>query len=681
MIKNLLDFPYNDKWICNLKKPEYRMKHRREVRAFYNIPFSIDIETTSTYDENGEKISFPYCYQVGFNHTCYITRDYKIFYDFIRRINERLERDNMYIMCLIHNLPYEFNFFFGFMNFTEVFARSNAKPLTAECGRIRFMDSFAYSNYSLEKLSDKYTKTKKMKDLDYKKYRVPETPLTEEELRYCADDVIILNEYWDSDEIQRYINKVGFSKPPLTNTSKIRIFTKQHITNMVKYRSYLQDIYPEEDTWKMLDNAFMGGIVKSNPYFTNLVLKGLHAKDLTSSYPAQMLKQLYPVSKFVNCKIKQLEEMQEGYCYLFHIRFKNVKSIFPMRIISSSKIYAAEGCRCDNGRIIDADSFEMYLTDVDLLAYRDFYSFEYEILECKYAQAGRLPKFIIKAMTTLYKRKNELKEILELDPYNLDLNVEYLNVKGMLNSMYGMMVTGEKPINFRFINGEWKEEVNKNYHKFKNSDFLSFQWGVWVTAHARRALLDGILICGADSIVYSDTDSCKYMGDREEGFAEYNKKNDILVKEACQYYKIPYEVFEGIGRYTTEPDIITFKTLGSKRYYTETINPKTGKPEEHVTISGIADKRFCDYARKKCGSVLKFFKRSSKIPKEYTGKNTLLYKEAPEGYTYKYEYNGVKHEIPIVGYIHMEEAPWKMELSKEYSALLYKIIHKKGLIK
>lgn len=675
-MKKLKSFNFNKLKEC---RNIYRCKQGKLTQSYINLALSIDIETTSTYF-NGNKVAFPYIFQVGFDNVAYYTRDYREFYKWLDDLREYLEKLKKYIHVLIHNLPYEFTFFSSFVKFENVFAKSPNKPLVCNYGNIRFLDSWQISGYSLQKLAEKYTTTQKVKDLDYKVWRVPETPLMDE-YRYCSDDVIILNEYWYSDEIQKYIKpRKQVTKLPLTNTAKVRMLVKSKLSTQqfIDYNLWLASIYPGPDTWLMLADAFIGGVVKSNPYYTNLILHDLGAIDLTSSYPAQMLKERYPMSKFIDCDIN--EKLNKDYCYLIKLKISNIKSIFPMRTLSISKCLNVNNPRLDNGRIISADSLECTLTDVDFKYLFKFYNFDFEIIQKKKARKGYLPKFLIRTLVELYQKKNELKKQVEQDTFNKSLNTELLNVKGLLNSLYGMMVTRDMPYNYTFQDGEFIEVPNPKYHQHKKQDFLAYQWGVWVTAYARAALYDGMLFCG-DDIVYSDTDSCKYLGNHDADIEDFNLKTQEKVKAACKHFEVDYSSVKGIGNYSKESDIKTFKTLGSKRYYIEVFDKRKNKYIEHVTIAGISNDAFCNYALKHHKKVLDFFTPGAKIPKSKTMKNTSSYRYFDEFQYYEYEWDHVRHRIPIKNFIHLEEAPWSMELSKEYDALLCLILQEKGVIK
>ena len=662
--KPLQDLSKEHAFKGRLDIPTFIIKSGKETRRFLNCAFAIDIETTSCIDSNGRKVAFPWLFQIGINEEAYLTNNYKEFYTFIKSLDKWLKEQNIYIHCCIHNLPYEFTFFSGFLKFTDVFAKENGKPLTCYYGNIRFVDTYQISGLSLEKLSKNYTKTKKVKDLDYKKWRCPEgfKDLTYEEKRYCVDDVIILNEYWNSQEIQRYIKRQGYSKIPLTNTSKVRMSLNASVTPKEKKKivDMLYMNFPSLDMYEMMLRAFSGGVVKSNPYYTNLVLNDIAQVDLTSSYPASLFKYMYPLTQFVDDKtIGRIEDFSNKYCYMVDVELYNVKSIKPIRTISYSKCSDAKNVKLDNGRIISADYISITLTDVDIKYLTKFYSFDYKITRAVKSLAGRLPKYFIKTMIDFYIKKNQLKPLYEKDP---SLKPEYLNSKGQLNSFYGMCVYKDKPFKYTYDGSKWHADINSDFHKFDKNSLLMFQWGLFCTSYSRACLFDGILICG-DDIVYSDTDSCKFLNKDKhiQGFKDWNIKNDKLVRSACAYHGIDYKLVEGIGRYDFEPDVKEFKTLGAKRYI----------HDGHITISGISDKAFQDYCKKIGKKPIDCFHDDFSIPKQYTMKNTSKYYINNENaYIYKYEYEGKQYELPLINYIYMCDAPWSMSLSKDYRKLL-----------
>ena len=141
--------------------------------------------------------------------------------------------------------------------------------------------------------------------------------------------------------------------------------------------------------------------------------------------------------------------------------------------------------------------------------------------------------------------------------------------------------------------------------------FLAYQWGVWVTAHARDALERGIRLVhdtpGAE-FVYCDTDSVKYTGNVD--WSAYNEERIAECKESGSYATDPAGKTHYMGVFEPEDDPETgyayfqFKTLGAKKYayvnrevetWKETMKigdaeytyTKVGPGRTHVTVAGV----------------------------------------------------------------------------------------------
>lgn len=83
-------------------------------------------------------------------------------------------------------------------------------------------------------------------------------------------------------------------------------------------------------------------------------------------------------------------------------------------------------------------------------------------------------------------------------------------------------------------------EGNEAMHIDKyNSDpnrFLSYAWGVFITAYARRNLFTGIMAMGKD-YVYCDTDSIKFLNmDAHKAYIEDYNSNVIRKCTECLEY-------------------------------------------------------------------------------------------------------------------------------------------------
>ena len=123
-------------------------------------------------------------------------------------------------------------------------------------------------------------------------------------------------------------------------------------------------------------------------------------------------------------------------------------------------------------------------------------------------------------------------------------------------------------------------------NKYNKRAFMVYQWGVWVTAHARRELQEVIDLAG-DNFVYTDTDSVKYIGDLD--LTEYNARIRERSLSNGAYADDAKGKRHYMGIYEVEQDYDRFITLGAKKYAYEQdghchvtcagVNKKLGGPE------------------------------------------------------------------------------------------------------
>ena len=239
------------------------------------------------------------------------------------------------------------------------------------------------------------------------------------------------------------------------------------------------------------------------------------------------------------------------YCVIADVTFHNLKPRIDYEFyISKSKCFdfatkvvngktVIDGI-FDNGRVVSARRLTTSITELDFEIISKVYTWDaMEIGACYTYTRGRLPSDFVKIIADLYQAKNTLKGVDGFEK-------EYLLKKEDLNSLYGMMVTDILRTLYTYGEDEWNDpetpdliEKISEYDK-SFSRFTYYPWGIYVTAHARRRLWSGILECGRDDYIYSDTDSIKIM--HAENHMEYIKRyNDSVLaslKRACAYHDI-----------------------------------------------------------------------------------------------------------------------------------------------
>ena len=691
-------------WYQNMKlnKEDYKTvsyfdTHSKEVIKYYNIECAFDIETTSQL-YNGEKCAYMYIWMFGIGETVYYGRTWEQFGEFMQMLINQLEL-NLYnrLIIYIHNLGYEFQFMRKFFDWVNVFSTEERKPIKAVIKQgVEFRDSYILSGYSLDNLAKNLTKHKIKKlvgDLDYSLIRNSKTVLTDEELAYCKNDILIIL-YYINEQIELYDNNI--TKIPLTNTGRVRKFVKEkcYYTNKNhnksskgkynRYRELMKELTLTLDEYMMLKRCFMGGFTHASLKYVGKTLEDVTSIDFTSSYPSVMLAEKYPMSRPIKVDLRKenFEELvkNDDVGLMFDIKIKGLHSKLTYEsYLSESKCFKQTNAVVNNGRIYQADEIITTITDIDYRIIKQCYSWEsIEIANCYKFYMQYLPKPILESILELYQNKTTLKDV---EGYE----VEYLLSKGMLNSVYGMTVTDIVRELIEYVE-EWNivkpsnDEIANQIETYNNSRnrFLYYPWGVWVTAYARLNLWSGILNIGED-YVYSDTDSIKLLNyEKHIPYIEWYNKNLIeKLKKMCNFRKIDFNLMkpktkEGIekmmGVWDYDGHYTHFKTLGAKRYLVRYDDGNMA-----LTVAGLSKKNGLEYMKKVCNNdykkVFNMFDDELYIPSEETGKNTHTYIDE-EMKIQSIDYQGNVEDIYIPSSIHLGKCEFTLSISKQYTKFL-----------
>lgn len=525
------------------------------------------------------------------------------------------------IHIYIHNLAFEFQFLRNVLDFKEakVFARTSRKPMKisldyAETCHVRLHDTLCLTQKSLANwCKDAQLEFGKLTgDLDYSKIRTPETPISEKELGYCAHDVLAVVE-----GISKYRDKYHtLSNIPMTQTGEIRRTLEKVAMNDRAWSKRMGDItnwYTYQDICE-LQEIYWGGWTHANISELNVTHKDILGNDFTSSYPATMCMDKYPVSRFEPIDPADLPNYQNGdYRYYLLAEIRNVRSKMKNTLIPAYKCIEAKGAIYDNGKIYSADYIKIRVTDLDWEMMHAAYDFDEEIIEVKVAEADYLCRDLI--LMTLSYFQNKCKYDGIPDKYS-----QYVESKQFINSIYGVAVTRVIAPEIIFDGSEWKsipvdeakyiEDTAKQRNRYwenceklgekthdktahKGNYYLCYQIGVWVAAFARYHLWE--LICALDKhVIYGDTDSLKGRFDANDldKIDQYNRRVDARVQAVCTARNIDPSLYIGtkpngkqkhLGYFADDMDATEFRTLGAKRYCY--IDRSTGKLK--VVLAGV----------------------------------------------------------------------------------------------
>lgn len=664
----------------------YRYCGRHQV-AYLSDFATFDIETTtfqmSIIDNEPQYNAFMYQWQFCIADRVIMGRIWEEFITLLENLRYHLGLcHNHYFVIYVHNLPFEFQFMRNFFEVSEVFAIERRKIVKCIINdSFEFRCSYKLTNMSLQKFVSSTPGAlyyKKEGDLDYKKIRTPNTPLSNEELAYCYNDVRGLRE-----GIQHLLKSEHdtLATVPMTSTGYVRREFRSAFNKNPRNHFIFKELELSPYEYALLKTATRGGNCHCNPTLSGAldnrnVFSNVGSHDMSSAYPGVMTQCKFPMSKFV----KRAEDLSivdnlinAGThaliidCVFYNISIKTLNTVPYIPKAKCTKLWEP---RIDNGRVLSATYCGCVLTDIDWRIIQSQYNYsEVEIINLYSATYDYLPKELREKILKQYTDKCMLKYG---DPYL------YNKYKNKINADFGMMLTDicRRDIIFDplhpdkngnpFLNDELNiEESMKRYYNSRNS-FLSYQWGVWVTAHCRRRLQRAIDLVGIDAF-YCDTDSLKYLGNHDDDFEILNQE---ILKEAdeCQLLtscdvtdpstgKIHHYQ---LGIWEKERTYATFKSLGAKKYaYTY--------PDDnslHITVAGLSKSKGSKWLTAHGG--MSKFSSDTIIPAGHSGRTVSEYidRKSPHVLWFRGE------KITTGSAIAIYETSYTFSIADEYAELL-----------
>lgn len=554
----------------------------------------------------------------------------------------------------IHNLIYEYSFMRSEFLFNDVFFLDKPKKKTLEDGTVVelpqrnplyllddhffYIDSYKVCPKSLEKVALAFCDThKKTGDLDYSVERNTEDAkhLTKEELDYCICDTRILSEFAQV-VFDKYF--IPYGKLPLTQNQIVesaihRQYLKMDTKEKEKMNKYLNSISLTQHQYALIRrDGFRGGKVGSSQrHVAGRIIYG----DANSFYGSSILHGYYPITEFrdITDRVKNYEDMIPHLaikCCAMRLKFYNLRvkhkwltydglrqvvrympdGSKPRRdekdkvLEEDAKVLdeSVETSKHNGDKILSAKCITTSLTEIDFELYQKIYDWEkFEILEFQTAQRGELPQYILDAMIEFYKAKAEKKKAGIRGP-------EYEATKVLVSNVFGAMI---KKISTELLEGSeydwWEATLDKE---------LKPQWGVWISAHCRKTLIDLIIELGQRAWLYSDTDSLYILAEYGEDciIEAYNSEQRARNKAICEKYGLDYNIFDDLGCFEDDgKEIVHFKTLGPKSYMY-----MTSDGHFEFVMSGMPEKFFWDaydatHKKRTEKEVFDFFSKDTEI--------------------------------------------------------------------
>lgn len=706
------------KYSANIKQELLSIKNQSKTKYFnhkrmWNIAAGFDIETSSFYNQNDEKTAIMYEWTFIIEELIVYGRTWEEFIkltDILIDVFELSTEKQLFIG--VHNLAYEMGFIYKRFTWKKVFCVNNRKPVFAlTTTGLLFRCTYLLSGLSLDSLAKEIGTVEKLKgQLDYDVIRHSKTPLTEDELQYCFNDVIIVRDFIRA-EIEKNRNIVRI---PLTKTGYVRRYCRENCIggrattrrdraieantpSIRKYKRLIANTDLSVDEYRQIRDAFSGGFTHASAIRANRVYDNMESLDRTSAYPFEMVVNKYPIGKahLIDVRtVERLEEICKTFCCIFDVMFIGLEpSIIYEHYIPRYKCHNIENGQFDNGRVMSADKLTITITNVDWEIIKTAYTWKHiGIANCRVYAKAYLPRPFVLSILKLYEDKTKLKGLTgATEEETIDILKRYQLSKGMLNSCYGMTAMDVCKDIYTVKEDEWiceKTDVNKAIESYNKSRkrFLMYQTSAFVTSYARKSLWDGIHIFKTD-LVYTDTDSLKVLNYEKHAaeIEECNKRCIEKLKAAAEFQNIPLEMFMpktlngtekplGVWEWETKGNPYKrFKTIGAKRYFYE------DNDGYHLTCAGVDKRDGRDYICSLDGDPFDNFRDGLHIPAGSSGKLTHTYIDDVREGVVK-DYLGNYGEYKELSCVHLEPAEYNLSMDAEYIKLLQGIIRTEEML-
>lgn len=603
------------------------------------IGAAFDIETTSYHSEKYDKdLATMYIWQFGIGSLTIIGRTWDEFTQLIEKLSDWAGKLKGTLLILDHNFSFEFSFIKSLFDwdidertgYPAIFAKSPRDILYAKYKNVEFRDTLALTDMGLARLPKNYglIVEKLVGDLDYDLKRHTKTPLTNQELAYCINDVKVLVNFFYAYLMPNYIEKE--LKIPLTSTGEVRIDIKNNFSEMSKeerklMRNELKNAQPSREMYQIFREwLFRGGYVHANILACNYLFKfdDSASMDLKSAHPTHMLLDNFPW-KFYRRNMRKWKEVYKSAktgktAFFGSFTFKNIRCKTAHALESKNKIVDAVKPTFENGRLVYSEEITVYLTELDMWNYEDLYIWDKMSLNCLYeAEKRPLPDYLRKTVLRYFEKK----ETLERD------TPDYNSAKRRLNSTFGCCATSLPERSFVYNPNvrDFKPSKDvKQYEDLIKGLYLLPQWAIYIAAGTRRDIIRSMVACGengnGEDSFYQDTDSNKVnnYSKYKPWFDEFNKERMEAVA-AMETYDFNKEHFKYLGTFQKEYTMTKAKFLGCKRYVVE------HDGHIQVTIAGMVKGSLENYCEKNNLNIWDKFKDELVLTPKWSRKKTSVY--------------------------------------------------------
>lgn len=595
---------------------DYRKYGRK---CFIDLTCTLDIETCVPVEADGEAPDgWIYSIQINVDGVNCVVRYVEDFIEICELLIEGFGvTPEKRLVFYVHNLGYEYYWLSQILRHVwcegddqpKALFTARTKPLLMDFPNgITFRDSFKLFSKSLAGATKNCKHKKAVGDIDHTAYHSPDTHLTDEEYRYIVYDVQGLYEAIEALKQEGHYTQVSI---PYTNTGRVRGHMNEEILKEKtrKTRRTMQELILNRSQLRLAYKTSGGGSTHANRHYAGKTFYNCNSYDIKSAHPSQMLLEPYPKGT-PHSWTKDFKSLQQltrtgAYGWIAKLKINNFDIRFecPEPTISVSKcdkITSKNGVwGYDNGRVLGGDWVNVYMDSNDFKRFKIAYKYEsVEIIEAVVFRLAPLPQtFKDVVLGDFHTKENTEKDTPEYMFSKICINT-YFGVcdQKQIRDTYDITITDE---GIESDSTNWEKNLEaatdeEIYNAQKNA--YPYLWGLWTASLSRLALFKLQLTVGWDKLLYWDTDSVKYMGEKCPAVERYNER--IIEKarenEASVIDRDGKEVFIGVAE-DEAPDVrygyAEFRALHAKCYAAiKNKRDKDGNPVQDLesTIAGVS---------------------------------------------------------------------------------------------
>ena len=522
--------------------PEWQIVSKRFSKIEYiDCTCTLDIETYNQPEDG-------YLYTIQFNirgQNCLVryVEDYISLCD--RLVGSLHLSEERHLVFYVHNLGYEIQYLIQLLSeqwgLPSVLLTKSHKPLYVKWKNgIEFRDSLKLFQKSLAKATKGLPHEKLVGDLDYKYPYTPDTPLSPDAWNYCINDVQGLYEAIECLKEERGYNQATI---PYTNTSMVIDAVNKKCRENGEMIKACKDLKLDKPMMRLAYKAMAGGDTHGTRWRAGVTYENCNSYDLKSAHPSQQILDDFPHGKPMMLKGIQSEAVLQVFCDDMHMGWiarvlvigLTIRSECPDPTISVSKTDEIETpYGYDNGRLLGADACIVYMDSNDYKRFREAYIYkEFWGLEVMTFHLKPLPQAFRGAILDFFKVKESAEPGSDRDFAKVCVNTIFgACAQKTVRDEYSISLSS-----MEISHVDWEENLYKKDDKAvlkSQKNKFPFLWGLWTSSLSRLKLWNLIKTVGWEKVIYWDTDSCKYQGEK---VSEVDTVYNAEVRKKCEERK------------------------------------------------------------------------------------------------------------------------------------------------